>query len=317
MIFYPYRDILPIPDIVYELLILPSTSWYNLSTTNKTTVLYFSPSPSYGSHGCQEKEEVPTPLKPDPLGLESSLPFKGPLSSRSTTKLKPVPFNEQEHNEDDYDDQDCKRLEEEFEAEYDYPSQEEEQTYGRIEQQPAETTDSGNEISSNSDSEGENDYHSTVHQEESSHRGKKRHTSIPQEEESLLRAKKMRTSIPQQEESSPRGKKRHTSIPQEEESLLRTKKMRTSIPQQEESSPRGKKRCHEEREEEEGEVSDDGDGSQSQVITYREFIIFLNRAAMYDNVFIYMLHFSSLEMPPRLLPSITLWPNPILSLGIR
>ena len=153
------------------------------------------------------------------------------MSSRSATKLKVVPFIEEEHDEDNYDDQDCRRLEEEFEAEYDYPSQEEEQTYSRTEQQPAETTDSGNEVSSNSDSEGENNYCSTVHQEESSRRGKKRYTSIPQQEESLPGAKKIHTSMPRQEESSLRGRKQ----------------------------------CKEEHEEEEGEVSDDGDGSQSQV----------------------------------------------------
>ena len=176
---------------------------------------------------------MPTPLKPDPLGLESSLPFKGSLSSRNTTKLKSVPpYTEQEHNETE-DDYDCRRLEEEFEAEYDYPSQEEdERTCGRIEQQPAETTDSGNEMSSNSDSEEENNYRSAsiLHQEESSYQGKKRRNS---------------TAMPQQD--------------------------------REESFQRGKKRRNEEREEEEGEVSDDGDGNQSQVNrtnikTYRQVL---------------------------------------------
>ena len=167
------------------------------------------------------------------------MPFKGPLSSRSTTKPKSVPYIEQEHNEDDYGNHDSRRLEEEFEAEYDYPSQEEEeQTYGRIERQPAETTDSGNEISSNSDSEEENNHRSMT--------------------------------IPHHEESSHRGKKRRIS---------------TAISQQEEASQGGKKRRNEEREEEEGEVSDNGDGNQSQVNRTRRtsihtyFIIFLNRVS--------------------------------------
>ena len=158
---------------------------------------------------------MPTPLKPDPLGLESSQPFKGPVSTRHSTKLNYVEYSEQEHNqsEDDFNNQQhCRQLEEEFEAEYDYPGQEEEhQQYG---QPAAETSDSEDETSDDSGPEVENNV-SILHQEESLQRGKKRRSS--------------------------------TALPQEE------------------SQQKVKKRHNEEGEEEEGEVSDDGDGNQSQV----------------------------------------------------
>lgn len=125
-------------------------------------------------------------MKPDPLGLESSQPFKGPLSSRNTTKLKSAPYIKQEHNEieEDCGDLDRRRLAEEFEAEYDCTNQREDQRTQQVvvEKMPAETTDSGeseNEVSSDSNSDEEKDYvghlSATIpHQEESSYRGNKR-----------------------------------------------------------------------------------------------------------------------------------------------
>lgn len=149
--------------------------------------------------------EVPTPLKPDPLGLESNQPFKSRLPARTSDKHNPTPYTEQEHNEseNDYEDQHCKRLEEEFEAEYDYTGQEEEEGYhGETEQRPADTTDSGeseNEVSSDDESERE-EYNAEFYtlQENLSQRGKKRKIEDMENKNRYL----------QQEELSWEGKKR-------------------------------------------------------------------------------------------------------------
>lgn len=105
-----------------------------------------------------------------------------------------MPYSAPKHNEteDDYDEQHSKRLEEEFDADYDYPSQEVghfEET--EAEKEAAETTDSGeseNELSSDSDSEEEKNYVESCsttmsQQEESSHRAKKRSIEEVEEEE--------------------------------------------------------------------------------------------------------------------------------------
>jgi len=162
---------------------------------SSTKLVSFCFSPSSPSHGHHDKEEVPTPLKPDPLGLESNQPFKGRTSTRSNTKFKSVPYVEPEHDEteDDYDVEHCKRLEEEFDADYDYPNQEEVGHFGEAKQQPAEkeaadTTDSGDGLSSDSDSEEEKNYvkpcsKSVPQHEDSSCRGIKRTIEDVEEEE--------------------------------------------------------------------------------------------------------------------------------------
>ena len=141
---------------------------------------------------------------------------------------------EQDETEGDYDEQHCGHLEEEFEAAYGYPSQdeEEEQEYDRTEQQsteqePVETTDSENEMSSDTDSEEEGDYvEQATKPQEQSHRGKKRCI--------------------------------------EERDYVESYDSK-AIPQMEMSSQGVKRRVAEEAEEEEGEVNDDADVNQLQV----------------------------------------------------
>ena len=161
-------------------------------------------SPSPPPQGHRDSVEIPTPLKPDPLGLESSHPFRGPVSSRNTTKPKFFPHNE-----------------EEFEAEYD--NQNEEEEYGEtgritVEKMTAETTDSGNSeqgICSDSGSEEEKDY-----------------------------VGPFSTTIPHREELSDKDNKRHIEGTGEASSSWRRKKQKAA------------------EEVEEGEVNDDGDGTQ-------------------------------------------------------
>ena len=151
---------------------------------------------------------MPTPLKPDPLGLESNQPFKGPVSTRNIAKLNPLPYTEQEQTEteDDYDDQQRRLLEEEFDKEYDYPSQEEEY-YGRTEHsaenEPAEITDIEDEVSGDVDEP----YSTTIPQQAKlPQRGKKRSieeresygTTMPQAEE-LSRKRRMGEEVEEEE----------------------------------------------------------------------------------------------------------------------
>ena len=81
-----------------------------------------------------EEDKIPTPCKPDPLGLESSHPFRGHPSQGWS---KP-----QEEETEEEDDGYYRQMEEEFEADYPSQREEEEEVTDRVEQHEAAGSDS-------------------------------------------------------------------------------------------------------------------------------------------------------------------------------
>ena len=125
-------------------------------TTNKVTKMLYNSVPltvhcrKTSSPQPYDEDEIPTPCKPDPLGLESSQSFRG----YPTQTWSRPPEEETEEEDDGY----YKQMEEEFEA--DYPTQDEQDITDREEQHEAADSDSeSSSCGEVEEGEEEDDYH--------------------------------------------------------------------------------------------------------------------------------------------------------------